>query len=252
MLKKLLVVVLMAFVAVALVGCAGSSQPGPRSQFVEFTPEQKQDIEFGDVREYQIQEGDVLRVAFSYLKELDQDGVIVLPDGSVTLVGVDRIKLAGLTVSEADDIVTAAYSEEYLSPSLSLIVQETVGRKIYVLGEVTKPGLHELPRGGLDVVGAVAVAGGFTDDAAKSGSVLVRVTPDGYLVQEMDLSEFQSVEYAHLAGISLQSFDVIYVPRSRMGDFGYFSKTVLAGLVSMTRIASDVKYLSGGSFGRVF
>jgi len=60
------------------------------------------------------------------------------------------------------------------------------------------------------------------------------------------------VESAKLATISLETYDVVYIPRSRMGDFGYFSKTLLSGLVSMTRIASDLKYMSGGSLGRVF
>jgi hypothetical protein len=46
--------------------------------------------------------------------------------------------------------------------------------------------------------------------------------------------------------VDVQPYDVIYVPRSRIGDFAYFSKTVLSGLVQITRIASDIKYLSGG------
>ena len=70
-------------------------------------------------------------------------------------------------------------------------------------------------------------------------------------VTELDLESFRSVEGAALATIELQAYDVIYVPRSRIGDFAYFSKSVLSGLVSVTRMASDLKYLSGGElFGR--
>ena len=43
--------------------------------------------------------------------------------------------------------------------------------------------------GSVSIVGAVSLAGGFTEDAAKGSTVLVRVTPAGYLVQEIDLGE---------------------------------------------------------------
>jgi protein involved in polysaccharide export with SLBB domain len=244
------------FISVAalwfLAGCGGGTEYVARDFYVEFSPEQVQEIETEDSQEYRIQEGDILKLAFSYLKELDQDEVVVLPDGSVTLVGVDRVKLAGYTITEADSIVTAAYSKEYRDPSLSLIIRKTEGRRIYVLGEVDDPGLHVVPRGGLDIIGAISVAGGFTDDAARAGTVLIRVQKDGYLVREVDLSGFHTVAYHELAGVTLQTYDVVYVPRSRMGDFGYFSKTFLAGVLNLTRIAADIRYLSGATTGRLF
>ena len=237
---------------IALGGCGGGPSTVVRSNFVEFTPEQKQEINTGSNNEYRIQEGDILRVAFSYQKDLNQDGVVVLNDGSISLMGADRLEVAGLTITEADSLVTQAYAQDYLEPNLSIIIQETQGRRVYVMGEVRNPGMHQLPGGGIDMLGAVTVAGGFTDDAAKAGSVLIRVTNEGYLVQEIDMSDFTSLASAGLATIQIQPYDVIYVPRSRIGDFAYFSKSVLTGLVQITRIAADLKYISGGSFGRVF
>jgi protein involved in polysaccharide export with SLBB domain len=242
---------LMALLALAVIsGCAGSPGYVPRSEFVEFTPEQKVEIARGSGKAYKVQEGDVLKLGFAYLKDLDQDNVIILPDGSANFVGIDRVVLEGLTLSEADSILTAKYSTEFKDPQLTVIVKETQGRKVYVLGEVKNPGLHALPRGGIGIVGAVTVAGGFTDEAAKGGVALARVTPEGYLVQEIDLSGFHTVEYSALAGIPLEPFDIVYVPRSRVGDFAYFSKTVLQGILNLTRIASDVKYISGGTLWR--
>lgn len=233
-----------------LAGCGGTANYTPRTHFESFTPEQQAEISAGGGNHYRIQDGDILLVAFSYMKELNQEGVVVLPDGSVNLVGVGRLKLAGQTVTEADSLVTAAYSREYRDPGISVVVRETVGRKVYVMGEVKSPGLYALPAGGVDVMGAVAVAGGFTKDAAAGGTVLVRVTPEGYLVQEMDLSGMRDVESIELALVQLQPYDLIFVPRSRMGDFGYFASTVLSGLVDITRIAADIRYLSGGNVSR--
>jgi protein involved in polysaccharide export with SLBB domain len=240
-------IVLMVFLA----GCAGVRQGPPvRTSFVEFTPEQVSLIEAEDVHSYQIQAADVLRVVFSNEPNLNRDPVLVLPDGSVTLVGIEPLRIQGLTVVEADSAITQAYSREYRDPQISVLVLESKGRMVYVMGQVRQPGLVELPYGGLGVAGAVARAGGFTVDAAKEGSVLVRVTDAGYMVQEIDLSNFQDVTMGELATIQLQPFDVIYVPRSRIGDFSYFAKSVLSGLVNVTRIAADVRYLSDANAGR--
>ena len=240
-------VILGAAVLAVLGGCGGGPATVARTNFVEFTPEQKQEIEKNGGEEYRIQEGDVLRVAFSYEKDLSQDNVVVLTDGSISLMGVDRLELAGLTLTEADSLVTRAYAKDYVDPNLTIIIQKTQGRRVYVLGEVRNPGMHELPSGGVDMLGAVTVAGGFSDNAAKSGAVLVRVTDEGYLVQEVDLDGFASISSAGLAAVKIQSFDVVYIPRSRIGDFAYFSKTVIAGIAQITRIAVDINYLSGGA-----
>ncbi len=228
-------------------GCGGHSGVPVRSNFVEFTSEQKNQIQSDSSLPYKIQTEDVLQVSVSNQKELFHSGVIVLPDGAVSLVGAGRLEVAGLTLSEADSTITAAYSQEVRNPAVSVIVTETQGKQIYVLGEVQKPGLQKLPKGGLGIIGVIALAGGFTEDAAPEGSVLVRINDSGYLAQEVDLSYFGDIQAVGLATVSLQAFDVVYVPRSRIADFGYFSKNVLSGLVSITRMASDINYLSSGA-----
>lgn len=235
--------------AMVVAGCGGGSSAAPRTSFVEFSPDQMEQMQQTETIAYKIQEGDVLRIAFPFEKNLNQE-TVVLTDGAVSLAGVDRIVLAGLTITEADSVITNAYSADYVAPSLSIIVLETKGRQVYVLGEVRDPGLHRLPMGGLGMVGAVTVAGGFTNDAATVGTVLVRVTSEGYMVKEVDLSNFGSVESLALATVDLLPYDIVYVPRSRMGDFAYFSRTVLSGLVNLTRIAVDLRYLSGGNLAR--
>jgi protein involved in polysaccharide export with SLBB domain len=232
-------------------GCGGGSHTTPvRTSFVSFSPEQMQEISSSSSRPYRIQSDDILKVGFLNNQDLDQEHVLVLPDGAISLVGVDRLVVAGLTVVEADSALTAEYAKEYRDPQVSVIVRETSGLQVYVLGEVMSPGSHKIPKGGVALVGAVSMAGGFTDDAAKDGAVLVRVTESGYMVKEVDLSSFQNPGAIELATVHLMPNDIIYVPRSRIGDFGYFSKTILSGLVNMTRIATDVHILSGGTYGR--
>jgi polysaccharide export outer membrane protein len=234
----------------ALVGCGGTGAYAPRSEFIVFSPEQKTEIATQAANEYRIQEGDVLKVYFAYERNLNQDFVHVLSDGSVNLVGVDRIELAGLTMAQADSVLTFAYSREYREPALSVMIQETRGRRVYVLGEVSDPGSYVVPTEGMDVMSAIAMASGFTENAARDGTLIVRVTKEGYEFREINLKEFGTAQFAASAVVQLQSLDIVYVPRSRVGDFGYFAKTVLAGISYVTRVAYDVFNIANGTTGR--
>lgn len=100
----------------AVTGCGGGVTVPVRSSFVEFTPDQRTEIETNARRPYRVQTDDVLRVAISHQKELLQDGLLVLPDGSVSLLGAGNLQVAGLTLAEADSAITAAYSRELRDP----------------------------------------------------------------------------------------------------------------------------------------
>lgn len=225
-------------------GCGSAPAPGIRSEFVPFTTEQRVGVEASKKREYRIQEGDILQIRFAYEKNLDQENVVVLSDGSISLVGVDRVVLAGRTMTEADSLVTLAYSKEYRDPDLSIIIQETHGRRVYVLGEVRNPGLYRLPMAGMDIMAAITLAGGFTADASRGGAAVVRVSEDGYLVQEVNLDGIAAAAFGDVAAARLQPYDIVYVPRSRSGDFAYFARSILMSIGYATRMVYDVKFIA--------
>lgn len=241
---------LVVLAALAVSGCGGGPSYVMRSEFIGFTPEQQVEIQARAHNAYRIQEGDLLQVRFAYEKDLNQDGIVVLADGSINLVGVDRIVLAGRTVSEADSLVTLAYSKEYRDPDLSIIIQETQGRRVYVLGQVRNPGMYRVPSGGSEIMGVITLAAGFTDDAARDGTLIVRVAPDGYQVQEINLDEFGKGSFGGIATLYLQPYDIVYVPRTRAGDLAYFAKTILSSIGYATRIVYDLKFISNGALGR--
>ena len=234
-------------VVLFLSGCGGPPAPVVERQFVAYTQEEQARLADQRGRFYRIQENDILDVAFSYQKELNQTDVVVLPDGSVTLAGVDRVVVAGLTVVEADSLITAAYARDYRDPDLSVIVAKTKGRQVYVMGEVKEPGLYSLPYGGLDVLGAISIAGGFSESASKDNTAVVRVEPTGYRVTRFDLDHFDEATQRQLGLERLEPYDIVYVPRSGTGSFAYFNKTVLTGIAQVARIAADAKYLSGST-----
>ena len=243
-------VVGLAAVLVCLAGCGGTHSYAPRSEFIPFSSEQKTEVEANVTHAYRIQEGDLLKIHFAYERELNQDDVVVLGDGVISLIGIDPIRLGGLTMAEADSVLTLAYSREYREPALSVMMEKTQGRRVYVLGEVRDPGVYAVPQGGQDVISAIAMASGFTEDAARDGILIIRVTREGYQFQELNLDSIGTAQFAQLASMPLQPFDIIYVPRSRVGNFAYFAKSVLSSIGQFTRIAYDLFVISGGQTGR--
>ena len=231
-------------------GCGGTRSYAPRTEFIPFTPEQRAEREAAEVRPFRIQPGDALRIRFAYEHALDQDAVLVLSDGLVSLVGVDPVRVGGMTITEADSALTAAYSKEYREPSLSVILLDTKGRQVFVMGEVRDPGVYQVPVGGIDIMSAIAMASGFTEDAARGGTVIVRATDAGYQFQEVDLDAIGKAGFAPITTVPLLPYDVVYVPRSRTGNFSYFAKAVLSSLANITQSAFNTRDQFERSFWR--
>jgi len=248
--KRIFILSAMVLTAGLLAGCAGTRTAGLRTHFVQFSEQQKGEYLAAKPGVYRIQEGDEISIFFSYIEDMNQKGVIVLSDGSLTLPGIDRVVVAGCTISEVDSLITSMYAKRYRNPDVSVIVESTIGRNVYVLGEVNDPGLHPVPSGGISILSAIGAAGGFSEDAEKSNTVLIRMSEHGYTCQEIDLSRFHTLEGVSYTGVGLEAYDVIYVPRSKVGDFAYFSSTILAGILDITNIISDVRYIESGTYGR--
>jgi polysaccharide export outer membrane protein len=96
-----------------------------------------------------------------------RDGAVMVP-----LVGV--VAVVGLEPPEAEQRIAAAAVERgiYRQPFVTLRVAERAVNRVTVLGAVAEPGVVELPRGASDLVGALAAAGGLTDEAGTSVDVL--------------------------------------------------------------------------------
>ena len=173
-----------------------------------------QRYEVSQLPEYRLQVGDQLNVKFYRNPELDQD-VVVRPDGKISLPFIDEVHCAGMTPSELDKEVTRRYVGELAIPDITVIVAGLGGHSVYVDGMVEQPGNVPLI-GGMTMVGAVASAGGFRDEAIRQQVILIRRDATGKPVgHAVDLRQ---VEYGQVseADVLLQPFDIVYVPRSKI------------------------------------
>ena len=106
----------------------------------------------------------------------------VAADGSVSLPLLGSVRLGGLTVSQATARLTELYGRDYLvNPKLNVSLVSYAKARFTILGQVNRPGSYEMPEGapgGVDILDAIAMAGGYTRIAAPE-RITVRRTEAG-------------------------------------------------------------------------
>lgn len=119
---------------------------------------------------YRLGTGDKLRV--NVYGEEDLSGEFIVDgSGQVQLPLVGQVKAASLTIHEFVAEVVGALNQGYLKdPKVSVEVLNY--RPFYIIGEVNKPGEYPFENG-LNVLGAIALAGGYTY-RANDNDVYVR------------------------------------------------------------------------------
>ena len=122
---------------------------------------------------YTVGPGDVLQVN-AWKNEALTQRLTVRPDGFITMPLIGDVVAGGRNVDAiAKDIATRSQKFYTEQPVISVDVAELHSYRIYVLGEVTRPG-EFTPKGQVTVLQAIALAGGFTRFAAPDNIMIVR------------------------------------------------------------------------------
>lgn len=100
-------------------------------------------------------------------------GIAIRPDGKIAFPLAGDITVAGLTPAAAADKITAALAVYIKDPRVTVNVLNFRTTRVYVLGEVAKPGLYELQKR-TNLLDAIGAAGSYTKDAAKRKVFLIR------------------------------------------------------------------------------
>ncbi len=92
------------------------------------------------------------------------------PEGNLSLPLLGPVRLGGLTLTQAAARLTELFGRDYLvNPKVNVSLVGYARRRFTILGQVNRPGSYELPEGnpgGIDLLEAVAMAGGYTRIAA--------------------------------------------------------------------------------------
>jgi polysaccharide export outer membrane protein len=121
---------------------------------------------------YQVKPGDLLEI--SVWKEPDlQREVLVRPDGAFSFPLVGEVDARNKSVPELTKIVSDRLSKYIADAVVTIAVKEIKGNKIYVLGQVNKPG-EFIVNPSVNVMQALSMAGGTTPFAATNDIIVLR------------------------------------------------------------------------------
>ncbi len=198
------------FLLLLLIACTHVvKNPTPLSQHsIQTSPYTEQ--------EYRIQVGDQLDIKFFYNPELNEQ-VTVRPDGRISLQLVREIMTADLTPAELTDLLTKKYAKELKMPEVTVIVRSFGSQRVYVDGEVAKPGIVPLV-GFVTVLQAISQAGGMKDSARMSEVVLIRRGTDNKPLT-LQVNAQKVIDGTDMSqDIALKPFDIVYVPKSPIAN----------------------------------
>jgi polysaccharide export outer membrane protein len=172
---------------------------------------------------YRLHKSDVVEVKFTFSPEFDQ-AATVQPDGFVALKGFGELFAEGLTVSELRDSVRDAYAPVLRDPEVSLILKDFEKPYFLAGGQLARPGKYDL-RSPTSVVAAIAIAGGFTEQAKHSQVVLFRTVTDG-VVESRVLNIKAMLASRNLEeDIELKPGDMLFVPQNRISKIRRYLPT---------------------------
>ena len=154
--------------------------------------------------------GDVVEVRV--FQEPELSGVYqVGTRGDIIFPLCKQVVVGGLTANGAAESIRGCLAEKYLrDPQVSVLVKEYNSKKVFVFGEVQKPGTFPY-QDGMSVVQAVTLAGGFTKTASQNSTSVTRRV--GGTETKIKVS-VQDIALGKASNFTLEPGDIVYVPES--------------------------------------
>jgi polysaccharide export outer membrane protein len=158
---------------------------------------------------YKIGPQDVLRIDVWKETEISRS-VPVRPDGKISLPLLNDVQAAGLTAMELANNITEGLKKFITNPQVTVSVTEINSRRVYVTGEVTKPGAFALLPN-MTALQAITSAGGFTQFARTKKIYVLRNESGKQVKYPFNYNEVVSGKRPE-DNITLQPGDTIVVP----------------------------------------
>src|SRR5262245_45039704 len=159
--------------------------------------------------EYTVGADDVLSIVFWRDKELTAD-VTVRPDGKISLPLLNDVQAAGFTPAQLKDRIVEESKKYVEDPNVTVVVKEIKSRRVYITGEVRKPGPYALT-GSATVLQMISVAGGLGDYAKPDKISIVRVENGKQASFKINYKEITQGKKLN-QNIELKPGDTIIVP----------------------------------------
>lgn len=137
--------------------------------------------------------------------------ITIRPDGHISLPLITDLRAEGRTVGDLTNEVNARYKKLIGDINVSVLLREVIGNLVFVDGEVSTPGVHNV-KGPVTLQQAIALSGGLKDTAEPRTVLVVSRAPDGkFISRTADLAALSSTTDYYLG-----RGDLVYVPKSRI------------------------------------
>lgn len=159
--------------------------------------------------DYVIGPDDVLIVVFWREKDMSSE-VTVRPDGKISLPLINDVQAAGLTPDQLRLRLTEGATKFIEEPTVTVVVRQINSRKVFVTGQVNKPGPYALS-GQMNVLQLIAMAGGVLEYADAKHITIMRTEngkPVSYPFNYKDVIKRKNLKQ----NIDLKPGDTIVVP----------------------------------------
>ncbi len=204
--------------------------PRPSGAVQRVTPASRADfptIPFADWTdaepEYLLYPGDEIEVATPTAAELTRT-LRVGPDGRVALPLIGQVMAADRTLPELEAEASSAYASQLIRPVVEVTLRQAGPIRVWVDGEVRTPGVIEMT-GDMDAYQAVIQAGGLLPSGKADRAALIRRGPNGArMMRVVDLRPRRGEV------VALRRGDIIFVPRSTLGELAAFFTQVRGAL----------------------
>jgi len=213
--------------------------------------------------QYVLSVGSSIAVKFFYNDELNEE-VVIRPDGMISLQRIGDVKAAGLTAAALAKLLKERYSEfvdsaevavivkDFKKPDLTVIVKDfkvpeltvvandikvpevtvtvtnSAAQKVYVGGEVARPGMIPIS-GMLRIHDSVIGAGGALETADLERAVVIRY--NGSPEPEVYSVNLTKVMRGKLPDMKLKPYDVVYLPKTAIAEVNTLAKQYIHGLI---------------------
>ena len=161
---------------------------------------------------YILKPSDVIQVSIFLEPDLEKS-VRIEADGTVTLPLIKKVKVADLTVSDAQELITQLYNRDYLvDPQISVLVVSFSPKLVRILGSVNRPGVVEMPPDReMTLTEAIASANGISR-LGNPKSITIKRVDDSGKTQQFEVNFNRILMNAKAKDMILLEGDTIWVP----------------------------------------
>lgn len=192
--------------------------------------------------EYYMRPGDELNIVVTQQQDLgnsstNQSPFVVRPDGNVSFPLVGEIHAEGMTISQFTDVLQQGLARYIVDPDVSVNISKLGRVRVYVFGEVRKPGAVELEKGHT-VIDAIGAAQGFTRDTAKKKIFLIHQDQPKSLIPINLNNMLKTGDMSQ--NVTLREGDILYLTKNHRIDFARDIAPIFSSIYMITEAKDNL------------